>query len=58
MPTYHTNQLMPTAAMLPSLLLRGSDPIPRDVFLGIELLGCFPRGYFVLLGIRRIFELL
>ena len=36
----------------------GSDPIPRDVFLGIKLLGCFPRGYFVLLGIRGIFELL
>ena len=36
----------------------GSDPIPRDVFLGIKLLGCFPRGYFVLLGIRRILELL
>ena len=35
----------------------GSDPIPRDVFLGIKLLGCFPRGYFVLLGIRRVFEL-
>ena len=30
----------------------GSDPIPsRDVFLGIKLLGCFPRGYFVLLDI-------
>ena len=30
----------------------GSDLIPsRDVFLGIKLLGCFPRGYFVLLGI-------
>ena len=36
----------------------GSDPIPRDVFLGIKLLGCFHRGYFVLLGIRGIFELL
>ena len=38
--------------------VKGSDPIPGDVFLGIKLLGCFPRGYFVLLGIRGIFELL
>ena len=26
-----------------------SDPVPRDVFSGIKLLGCFPKGYFVLL---------
>ena len=37
-------------------VLCGSDPIPRDAFLGIKLLGCFPRGYFVLLGIRGIFQ--
>ena len=40
------------------LLYVGSDPIPRDVFLGIKLLTCFPRGYLVLIGIRGIFELL
>ena len=25
---------------------------------GIKLLGCFPRGYFILLGFRVLFELL
>ena len=37
------------------------DPMPRDDFVRhyiIGILGCFPRGYFVLLGSRVRFELL
>ena len=36
----------------------GCDPIPGDDFVRRELLECFPRGYFVLLGFIVRFELL
>ena len=34
----------------------GSDPIPRDDLLGVKLLGCFPRGYFVFYLVIEIFS--
>ena len=34
------------------------SPYLGMILYGIELLGCFPRGYFVLLGFRLRFELL
>ena len=34
------------------------SPYLGMILSGIKLLGCFPRGYFVLLGFRHRFELL
>ena len=36
--------------------VEGSDPIPRDDFLGIKLLGCHPRGYFVFYLVFEVFS--
>ena len=36
--------------------VEGSDHIPRDDFLGIKLLGCFPRGYFVFYLVLEVFS--